>query len=54
MHDDRSIELRKITVGIVSGNFVQVISGVAVGEKIVTRSSLFIDRLATPAVSEQK
>jgi cobalt-zinc-cadmium efflux system membrane fusion protein len=44
--DDRAIELRSVKVGLVGGGLVQVIDGLAPGEKIVTRGSLFIDRMA--------
>jgi cobalt-zinc-cadmium efflux system membrane fusion protein len=46
-HDDRSIELRKIRIGLSDGNLIQVLSGVRTGEKVVTRGALFIDRTAT-------
>ena len=42
--DDMSLELRKITVGLVNGNLVQVRTGLRPGEKVVTRGALFIDR----------
>ncbi|MBS0242251.1 MAG: efflux RND transporter periplasmic adaptor subunit, partial [Proteobacteria bacterium] len=43
---DKSIEMRKIKIGNVEGDFVQVLSGLAEGDKIIGRGSLFIDRLA--------
>ncbi len=46
-HDDKSIEMRQIKTGLVNGQQVEVISGLAPGEKIVTRGSLFIDRAAS-------
>lgn len=49
VRDDRSIVVRRFIPGIVSGGFMQVASGIAAGEKIITRGSLFIDRLAAPA-----
>ncbi len=52
VREDRSIELRKFVPGIVAGGFMQVRSGLAAGEKIITRGSLFIDRVAAPVVSE--
>lgn len=52
MRDDKSIELRKVTTGISSGGFVQVLDGLKSGEKIVTKGSLFIDRLAAPGGKE--
>jgi membrane fusion protein, heavy metal efflux system len=45
--DDKSIELRGIKVGLINGNFVQVVEGLGAGEKVVIRGSLFIDRAAT-------
>ncbi|MDB5521482.1 MAG: Secretion protein HlyD [Tardiphaga sp.] len=46
-HDDKTIELRTIKTGLVNGQQVEVVSGLASGEKIVTRGSLFIDRAAS-------
>lgn len=46
-HDDRSIELRNIKVGLSDGNLMQVLNGVRAGEKVVTGGALFIDRAAT-------
>ena len=45
-HDDHSIELRQIKTGLTSGRMVQVLDGLKIGEKIVTKGSLFIDRAA--------
>ena len=44
---DKSVELRRIKTGLVAGNRVQVLSGLAMDERIVTKGSLFIDRLAS-------
>ena len=46
-HDDKTIEMRQIKTGLVNGQQVEVIGGLASGEKIVTRGSLFIDRAAS-------
>jgi cobalt-zinc-cadmium efflux system membrane fusion protein len=46
-HGDRSIELRHIKTGLSDGNLLQVLSGVRVGERVVTRGALFIDRTAS-------
>ncbi len=46
-HDDKSIELRQIKVGLANGNLVEVLGNLKPGEKIVTKGSLFIDRAAT-------
>ena len=53
VREDNTIELRKIKTGITSGSFVQVIDGIKAGERLVTKGSLFIDRLAAPSVSEK-
>jgi cobalt-zinc-cadmium efflux system membrane fusion protein len=45
--DDKSIELRRVRLGLTGGNVVQVLEGLAAGERVVTRGSLFIDRAAT-------
>jgi cobalt-zinc-cadmium efflux system membrane fusion protein len=47
VHDDKSIELRKITTGLINGDLVEVRANLRAGEKIVTRGSLFIDRAAS-------
>jgi membrane fusion protein, heavy metal efflux system len=44
--DDKSLALREIQVGRVSDGNVEVLAGVAPGEKVVTSGSLFIDRAA--------
>jgi membrane fusion protein, heavy metal efflux system len=44
--DDKSLELRRIEPGLAGGNFVQAAKGLQVGEKIVTKGSVFIDRAA--------
>ena len=46
-HDDHSIELRQIKIGLSNGKMMQVLSGVRVGEKVVTKGTLFIDRTAS-------
>ncbi len=43
---DRSIVRRRITVGAASSGRVQIIDGIANGDRIVAKGSLFIDRLA--------
>lgn len=45
--DDQSVELRPIKPGLINGGMVQVLEGLTVGEKIVSKGSLFIDRAAT-------
>jgi cobalt-zinc-cadmium efflux system membrane fusion protein len=49
--DDKSLELRRIELGLSVGNFVQVLKGLDPGEKIVTRGSVFIDRAAAGSES---
>ncbi len=43
---DKSIELRLIQTGLVSGRMIQVLDGVKPGDMIITRGALFIDRAA--------
>jgi cobalt-zinc-cadmium efflux system membrane fusion protein len=45
--EDKSIELRRIKVGLANGNLVEVLGNLKPGEKIVTKGSLFIDRAAS-------
>jgi len=44
---DGSVELRRVTTGLVSGQMLQITSGLNVGDRIITKGSLFIDRLAS-------
>lgn len=44
--DDKSLESRAIKTGLSNGQFVQVIDGLSLGEKVVSRGSLFVDREA--------
>jgi cobalt-zinc-cadmium efflux system membrane fusion protein len=44
--DDHSIELRRIRIGLSDGQLMQIMSGVRVGEKVITQGTLFIDRTA--------
>ena len=46
-HDDRTIELRQIKVGLANGDLVEVKGNLQPGEQVVTRGSLFIDRAAS-------
>ncbi|WP_407184350.1 efflux RND transporter periplasmic adaptor subunit [Bradyrhizobium centrosematis] len=45
--EDKSVELRQITIGLVNGNLVEVTSNLTPGEQVVTKGSLFIDRAAS-------
>jgi membrane fusion protein, heavy metal efflux system len=43
---DKAIELRRIKVGLTNGSLVEVLKGLAPGDHVVTKGSLFIDRVA--------
>jgi cobalt-zinc-cadmium efflux system membrane fusion protein len=43
---DKAIELRRIKVGLTNGSLVEVLKGLAPGDRVVTKGSLFIDRVA--------
>jgi cobalt-zinc-cadmium efflux system membrane fusion protein len=45
VRDDKGIELRPIKVGLTNGNLVEVLGGLAPSDRVVTKSSLFIDRV---------
>lgn len=47
VHDDKSIELRKIKTGLTNGDLVEVLGDLHAGERIVTKGNLFIDRAAS-------
>jgi cobalt-zinc-cadmium efflux system membrane fusion protein len=47
VRDDKSIELRRVKVGLTNGNMVEVLEGLGPGIRVVTKGSLFIDRAAT-------
>jgi cobalt-zinc-cadmium efflux system membrane fusion protein len=44
--DDKSLESRAIKTGLSNGQFIQVVDGLSLGEKVVSRGSLFVDREA--------
>ncbi|MFH6781588.1 MULTISPECIES: efflux RND transporter periplasmic adaptor subunit [Methylobacterium] len=44
---DGTIVSRKVALGLTGGGLVQVVDGLKVGERVVTRGSLFIDRAAS-------
>lgn len=44
--EDQGVELRNLRLGLSSARSVQVLDGLAPGEKIITRGTLFIDRAA--------
>jgi membrane fusion protein, heavy metal efflux system len=45
-NDDKTIERRSITPGLVDGRMIQVLRGLQPGERLITRGALFIDRAA--------
>jgi cobalt-zinc-cadmium efflux system membrane fusion protein len=47
VRDDKAIELREIHTGLTNGRMIQVTDGLAPGERIITKGSLFIDRVAS-------
>ena len=51
VHDDQSLELRSVKLGLSDGELIQVVEGLGVNEKVITRGSLFIDRLAARSQS---
>src|SRR5262245_41170244 len=44
--DDKAIELRRIKVGLTNGKVVEVVEGLAPKDRVVSKGSLFIDRVA--------
>jgi cobalt-zinc-cadmium efflux system membrane fusion protein len=44
---DKSVVLRAVKLGISNGNLVQVTGGLQLGESVITRGGLFIDRAAS-------
>ncbi len=46
VHDDHSIEQRAIKTGLSNGGSVEVREGLEVGEKVIGKGSLFVDRAA--------
>jgi cobalt-zinc-cadmium efflux system membrane fusion protein len=44
--DDHGLEPRKIETGLSKGQMVQVLDGLRLGEKVVTKGSLFVDHAA--------
>lgn len=47
VREDRSVESRKIKTGLTNGPLVEIVDGLQLGEKVVTKGTLFIDRAAT-------
>jgi membrane fusion protein, heavy metal efflux system len=46
VRDDKAIELRAVKVGLTNGSMVEVTEGLAPGDRVITKGSLFIDRVA--------
>ena len=46
VRDDQSVEQRAIKTGLSNGNAVEVVEGLSIGEKVVAKGSLFVDRAA--------
>ena len=44
--NEKAIELQRIKVGLTNDNMVEVLKGLAPGDRVVTKGSLFIDRVA--------
>lgn len=51
VHDDQSVELRPVKLGLSAGELIQVVEGLSLNERVITRGSLFIDRLAARSQS---
>jgi len=47
VRDDKGIELRRIKVGLTNGTMVEVLGGLAPSDRVITKGSLFIDRVAS-------
>lgn len=44
--DDQTLEVRKVRLGLTDGDRVQVLEGLKIGEQVVVKGSIFIDRAA--------
>jgi cobalt-zinc-cadmium efflux system membrane fusion protein len=49
VRDDKGIELRRISVGLIDGRTIQVVDGLRPGERVITKGSMFINRPAAGA-----
>jgi membrane fusion protein, heavy metal efflux system len=47
VRDDKGIELRRVKVGLTNGTMVEVLGGLASSDRVITKGSLFIDRVAS-------
>ncbi|MFC6773304.1 hypothetical protein [Methylobacterium gregans] len=41
------VESRRVRTGIIDGGNIEVLEGLALGERVISRGSLFIDRMVT-------
>ena len=44
--EDKAVEMRNIKTGLFNGRMVQVLDGLTLGDNVVTKGSLFVDRAA--------
>jgi cobalt-zinc-cadmium efflux system membrane fusion protein len=44
--DDKAVEPRKVKTGLSNGQMIQILDGLRLGENVVTKGSLFVDRAA--------
>ena len=44
---DNSVESRRVRTGIIDGGNIEILQGLAIGERVISRGSLFIDRMLT-------
>ncbi len=42
---DNTVENRRVRTGIIDGETIEVLDGLRPGERVITRGSLFIDRM---------
>jgi len=49
--DGGALQLREIKLGLSDGRLIQVLSGLAAGDKVITRGTLFIDRVSSETAS---
>jgi membrane fusion protein, heavy metal efflux system len=43
---EKAIKLQRIKVGLTNGSAIEVLKGLAPGDRVITRGGLFIDRVA--------
>jgi cobalt-zinc-cadmium efflux system membrane fusion protein len=47
--NDTSIELRQVKLGMANGSMVEVVEGLGPSDRVITKGSLFIDRVVAAA-----